>query len=77
MSAGHDHTLPAATKERSLRLALLLSCSFLIAEVVRASFWTAYMVKGSLMPLDDNERHYSMDLGQEVINGYGLELQTP
>jgi len=35
---------------------------------------TVYMVKGSLVPLDDDERHYSMDLGQEVINEYKLEL---
>lgn len=34
------------------------------------------MVKGSLMPLDDKERHYSMDVGQEVINECKLELQT-
>ncbi|MCW5662335.1 MAG: P-II family nitrogen regulator [Piscinibacter sp.] len=35
---------------------------------------TVYMVKGSLVPQDDSERHYSMDLGQEVINEYKLEL---
>lgn len=35
---------------------------------------TAYMVKGSLVPLDDGERHYSLDLGDEVVNEYKLEL---
>ena len=34
MSAGHDHTLPATTQERSLRWALVLTSAFLIAEVV-------------------------------------------
>lgn len=34
----------------------------------------AYIVKGSLVPLDSNEKHYSMDLGDEVINEYKLEL---
>lgn len=34
MSAGHDHDLPATTKERSLRWALGLTSAFLIAEVV-------------------------------------------
>ena len=34
MSAGHDHALPATTKERSLRWALGLTSAFLIAEVV-------------------------------------------
>ena len=31
-------------------------------------------VKGSLVPLDDDERHYSLDLGDEVVNEYKLEL---
>ncbi|MBT9455349.1 MAG: P-II family nitrogen regulator [Burkholderiaceae bacterium] len=35
---------------------------------------TVYMVKGSLVPLDDSERHYSVDLGEEVVNEYKLEL---
>ena len=34
----------------------------------------AYLVKGSLVPLDGNEKHYSMDLGDEVVNEYKLEL---
>ena len=33
-----------------------------------------YVVKGSLVPLDKGERHYSMDLGDEVVNEYKLEL---
>lgn len=59
-----------------------------IADVISAlkasSAWTAgesadhnltvYMVKGSLVPLDDAERHYSVDLGDEVVNEYKLEL---
>lgn len=35
---------------------------------------TLYVVKGSLQPLDDAERHYSVDLGEEVVNEYKLEL---
>ncbi len=33
-----------------------------------------YVVKGSLLSLDSDEKHYSMDLGDEVINEYKLEL---
>ena len=33
-----------------------------------------YVVKGSLLPLDTDEQHYSMDLGDEVVNEYKLEL---
>ena len=32
------------------------------------------IVKGSLLPLDSDEQHYSMDLGDEVVNEYKLEL---
>lgn len=35
---------------------------------------TVYMVKGVLLTLDDSERHYSLDLGDEVVNEYKLEL---
>ncbi|MES2412955.1 MAG: P-II family nitrogen regulator [Pseudomonadota bacterium] len=35
---------------------------------------TAYMVKGSLVPLDEGERRFSVELGDEVINEYKLEL---
>ncbi|MGH8852801.1 MAG: P-II family nitrogen regulator [Telluria sp.] len=35
---------------------------------------TAYVVKGSLLALDNAERHYSVDLGAEVINEYKLEF---
>ena len=35
---------------------------------------TLYMVKVSLLPLDAAERHYSVDLGDEVVNEYKLEL---
>ena len=35
---------------------------------------TVYMVKGSLVPLYDGERRYSVDLGDEVIDEYKLEL---
>ena len=34
----------------------------------------AYVVKGSMVPLDSAERHYTMELGDEVINEYKLEL---
>ncbi|EWS56823.1 MULTISPECIES: P-II family nitrogen regulator [unclassified Methylibium] len=33
-----------------------------------------YVVKGSIMPLDSGEQHYAMDLGDEVVNEYKLEL---
>ncbi|MCD6672680.1 MAG: P-II family nitrogen regulator [Burkholderiaceae bacterium] len=33
-----------------------------------------YVVKGSLLPLDSSERRYAMDLGDEVVNEYKLEL---
>ena len=33
-----------------------------------------YVVKGSLVPLDDAERHYSLELGEEIINEYKVEL---
>lgn len=35
---------------------------------------TVYMVKGSLVPLDDSEKRYSVELGEEVVNEYKLEL---
>ena len=35
---------------------------------------TLYLVKGSHRPLDDAERQYSVDLGEEVVNEYKLEL---
>jgi len=33
-----------------------------------------YIVKGSLLPLDSNEQHYSMELGDEIVNEYKLEV---
>ena len=33
-----------------------------------------YVVKGSLMPLDAAEQRYSVELGDEVVNEYKLEL---
>ena len=33
-----------------------------------------YAVQGSLLLLDDAERRYSVDLGQEVVNEFKLEL---
>ncbi len=35
---------------------------------------TVYMVKGSLLAIDSQERQYSVELGEEVINEYKLEL---
>lgn len=35
---------------------------------------TLYMVKGSLVPLNQGERRYAVDLGDEVIDEYKLEL---
>ncbi|MCY1188787.1 hypothetical protein D9M73_299440 [compost metagenome] len=32
------------------------------------------MVKGSLVPIDEGERRFSVELGDEVINEYKLEL---
>jgi nitrogen regulatory protein P-II 1 len=33
-----------------------------------------YVVKGSLLAVDSDETHYSMDLGDEVVNEYKIEL---
>lgn len=33
-----------------------------------------YLVKGSMLPFDARERHYSMELGDEVVNEFKLEL---
>ena len=33
-----------------------------------------YVVKGSLVPVDNRERQYSVDLGDVVVNEYKLEL---
>jgi nitrogen regulatory protein P-II 1 len=33
-----------------------------------------YVVRGSLLATDSNETHYSMDLGDTVINEYKIEL---
>ncbi|TFW13360.1 P-II family nitrogen regulator [Massilia arenosa] len=33
-----------------------------------------YVVQGSLLPLNQTERHYSVALGDEVVNEYKLEL---
>ena len=35
---------------------------------------TLYIVKGSLTPLHEAERRYSIELGDEVVNEYKLEL---
>ena len=35
---------------------------------------TVYMVKGSLVPLDNAEKRYSGELGEEVVNEYKLEM---
>lgn len=35
---------------------------------------TLYVVKGSLTPLHEAERRYSIELGDEVVNEYKLEL---
>ena len=33
-----------------------------------------YIVKGSLLALDTDERHFSMELGDEVVNEFKVEL---
>ncbi|MDZ5455684.1 MULTISPECIES: P-II family nitrogen regulator [Azohydromonas] len=35
---------------------------------------TVYVVKGSLVPIDEREKHYSIEIGDEVVNEYKLEL---
>lgn len=35
---------------------------------------TVYVVQGTLLPIDDSERHFSVELGDEVVNEYKLEL---
>ena len=44
------------------------------AQATRRHNLALYVVKGSLKPLDSEERHYSMDIGDEVVNEYKLEL---
>jgi nitrogen regulatory protein P-II 1 len=56
-----------------------------IAALKASPSWTAagngsqhnlavYIVKGSLVAIDNDEKHYSLDLGDAVINEYKLEL---
>lgn len=56
-----------------------------IAAVKSSAAWAAcakdgppnlavYVVKGSLLPVSDSERHFSVELGEEVVNEYKLEL---
>lgn len=33
-----------------------------------------YVVRGSMMPLDSGEQRYSVDLGDEVVDEYKLEM---
>lgn len=35
---------------------------------------TVYMVKGSILPIDDTEIQFSMDVGDQMINEFKLEL---
>ena len=35
---------------------------------------SVYVVKGSILPLDSGEQHYSMELGDEVVDEFKLEL---
>ncbi|MDP2371586.1 P-II family nitrogen regulator [Rhodoferax sp.] len=44
------------------------------ARGVRRHNLAMYVVKGTLLPLDSAEQHYSLDLGDEVVNEYKLEL---
>jgi len=44
------------------------------AQAARRHNLALYVVKGSLKPLDSEERHYSLDIGDAVINEYKLEL---
>ena len=41
--------------------------------VAGATTWRSTS-SGSLLPLDGGEQHYSMDLGDEVVSEYKLEL---
>lgn len=55
-----------------------------VAALKSSAAWTAagkggpnlavYVVKGTLLPLDEGERQYSVELGDEVVNEYKLEL---
>jgi nitrogen regulatory protein P-II 1 len=56
-------------------IAALKACpSWSAARANRRHNLAVYVVKGSLMPLDNEEKHYSMDLGDAVVNEYKLEL---
>ena len=54
--------------------ALKASAAWAAAADKGAPNLAVYLVKGTLLPLDEWERQYSVELGDEVVNEYKLEL---
>ena len=44
------------------------------ARAARRHNLAVYAVKGLMVPVDSGEQHYSMDLGDEVVDEYKLEM---
>lgn len=62
------------TRVADVIAALKSSPSWAAAGLGRRHNLSLYIVKGSLVPLDANERHYSVELGDEIVDEYKLEL---
>lgn len=62
------------TRVADVIAALKATPSWGAAEPGRQHNLSLYVVKGSLVPLDDKERRYSVELGEEVVDEYKLEL---
>lgn len=62
------------TRVADVIAALKATPSWVAAEPGRQHNLSLYVVKGSLVPLDDNERRYSVELGDEIVDEFKLEL---
>jgi nitrogen regulatory protein P-II 1 len=62
------------TRVADVIAALKATPSWAAAAPGRQHNLSLYVVKGSLVPLDDKERRYSVELGEEVVDEYKLEL---
>jgi len=62
------------TRVADVIAALKATPSWNAAEPGRLHNLSLYVVKGSLVPLSDIERRYSVELGDEIVEEYKLEL---
>ena len=62
------------TRVADVIAALKATPSWAAAEPGQQHNLSLYVVKGSLVPLDDKERRYSVELGEEIVDEYKLEL---